>query len=135
MGRSLKLGACALVTFACSAAAAWAQVAQATAPAVEAKGGDPLNALWSLLGSGGAAGVLYLWAKSEREERRETSKSLVSLFQADVEHKAAMRERLKGQDDLLAKNLEEVRSLARVLEEVRSLVRRSSPSPSGERGG
>jgi hypothetical protein len=120
MGRSLKLGAAALLTFVCCAAAAWGQVSAAP----EAKSGDPLNALWSLLGSGGAAGVLYLWAKSERDERREMAKSLLGLFTADAENKTAIRERLKGQDDLLVK----------VLDEVRSLSRRSSSSQPGGKG-
>lgn len=121
MGRSLKLGALALLTCVCCAAAAWAQVSAAP----ETKSGDPLNALWSLLGSGGAAGVFYLWAKAEREERREMGKSLLGLFQADADNKAQIRERLKGQDDLLVK----------VLDEVRSLSRRLPPSPSDARGG
>ena len=119
MGRSRKLGVLAALTFGCCAAAAWAQVSPTTTTADAT--GSPVNALWSLLGSGGAAGVLYLWAKAEREERRELAKSLLGLFEADAQHKAAIRERLKGQDDLLAK----------VLVEVQQLSRRRSPAPSG----
>ncbi len=111
MGRNLKLGVLALLTCVCCAAVAWAQAT----PSLDAKSADPLNALWSLLGSSGAAGVLWLWAKSEREERRETSKAMVGLFEADATHKAAIRERLKGQDDMLAKVLAEVQQLRQQL--------------------
>lgn len=111
MGRNLKLGVLALLTFGFCAAAAWGQMT--AAPSLEGKGADPLNALWSLLGSSGATGVLYLWAKGDRDERREMSKSMLGLFQADAEHKAALRERLKGQDEMLAKVLAEVQRLGR----------------------
>lgn len=117
----LKLGALALLTCVCCAAAAWAQVSAAPADAA----GSPANALWSLLGSGGAAGVLYLWVKAEREERRELAKSLLGLFEADAKHKAELRERLKGQDELLSK----------VLSEVQQSRRRGPSSPSGGKEG
>lgn len=95
--------------------------------------GDPLNALWSLLGSSTVAGVLYLWIRSEKQDRQQerterlaatASKDqlvtkLVSLIEADTDHKGQIRERLKGQDDVLTKLLEQLRSLERTIEQRR----------------
>lgn len=95
--------------------------------------GDPLNALWSMLGSGTVAGVLYLWIRSEKQDRQQerterlaatASKDqlvtkLVALIEADTDHKGQIRERLKGQDDVLTKLVEQQRSLERTIIERR----------------
>lgn len=95
--------------------------------------GDPLNALWSLLGSSTVAGVLYLWIRSEKQDRQaerterlaataskdQLVTKLVELIEADTEHKGQIRERLKGQDDVLTRLIESVRSLERTISERR----------------
>lgn len=92
--------------------------------------GDPLNAVWSFLGSSTVAGVLYLWIRSEKQDRQQERterlaataakdqlvSKLVSLIEADTDHKGQIRERLKGQDDVLTKLLEQLRSLERTIE-------------------
>jgi hypothetical protein len=91
--------------------------------------GDPLNALWSLLGSSTVAGVLYLWVRSEKQDRQQerterlaatASKDqfvtkLVELIEADTEHKGQIRDRLKGQDDVLTRLLEQQKETTRAL--------------------
>lgn len=91
---------------------------------------DPLNALWSFLGSSSVAGVLYLWAKSEQTDRREATRKMVELVEQDVEHKAVLRERLKTQDEVLATLLEQQRRLEQRLEAFAP-----PPRPSGRPGG
>lgn len=100
--------------------------------------GEPLNALWSLLGSSTVAGVLYLWIRSEKQDRQQerterlaatASKDqfvtkLVQLIEADTEHKGQIRERLKGQDDVLTRLLEQQKETARLLSD---LVNRRPP--------
>lgn len=133
MGRSLKIGA--LVASLCGsfAAVCLAQSAAAPIPCGPAPSTDPINALWSLLGSSPVAFVLWQWAKSEREERRDMTRQLLSIFEADGQHKATLRERLKGQDDLLAKGLEATRSLeTKALEAIRLLERRFDSSKRGD---
>jgi hypothetical protein len=98
----------------------------AAAPALAATSTDPLNALWSLLGSSPVAGILWLWAKSEREDRRDMTRQLLAIFEADGQHKATLRERLKGQDDILAKLLDAMKAVERQLER---LVERRVPGP------
>lgn len=83
----------------------------AAAPALAASSTDPLNALWSLLGSSPVAGILWHWAKSEREDRREMTRQLLSIFEADGDHKATLRERLKGQDEVLTKLVDAVKAV------------------------
>jgi hypothetical protein len=129
MGRSLKVGALVAALFASFAAVCLAQ--STAAPAAPST--DPLNALWALLGSSPVAGVLWLWAKSEREERRDMTRQMLSIFEADGQHKATLRERLKGQDDMLGKSLEATRALeTRVLEAIRLLERRFDSSKRGD---
>lgn len=99
-------------------------LAQSAAPALAAASSDPLNALWSLLGSSPVAGILWQWAKSEREDRRDMTRQLLSIFEADGQHKATLRERLKGQDDILGKLLDAVKALERQIER---LVERRVP--------
>lgn len=95
--------------------------------------GDPLNALWSFLGSGTVAAVLYAWIRSEKADRQQERTErlqataakdqlvtkLVSLIEADTDHKGQIRERLKGQDDVLTKLLDQLRSLERTIEQRR----------------
>jgi hypothetical protein len=110
MGRSLKLAillGCGCASF---AAVAWAQAA--TAPAGSG-GGDPLNALWSLLGTSPVAVVSYLWAKSEQSEKRDVIVRMLSMVESDADHKATLRERLKGQDELIQKVYDAIQRLER----------------------
>lgn len=75
--------------------AVFAQVATASAS------GDPMQALWSLVGSSPVAGVMYLWVRSaekraeaaERNERLVMDK-LVSFIETDAEWKGAVRQPL-----------------------------------------
>lgn len=122
-------------------ALAVAQTAGASSTTAQSAG-DPLNALWSLLGSSTVAGVLYLWIRAEKNDRHEerterrsamASKDalmakMVELFEADIEHKVSLRERLKGQDEALDKMLEVLTRIDRRVEERR-------PSRRGEAGG
>ncbi len=94
--------------------------------------GDPLNALWSFLGSGTVAAVLYAWIRSEKSDRQQerterlaatASKDqlvtkLVALIEADTDHKGQIRERLKGQDDVLTKLVDQLRAVERNLERI-----------------
>ena len=118
-------GAC--VSFAVTQGMALAQHATTTSAASPA--GDPLNAVWSLLGSSTVAGVLLLWVRSEKSDRQEERterraanaakdqlvEKLVKLIEADTENKSQIRERLKGQDDVLTKMLGQVASLERAV--------------------
>ncbi len=113
MGR-IKIAA--LVASLCGSFAAVCLAQSTAAPTVAATvaataSTDPINALWALLGSSPVAFVLWQWAKSEREERRDMTRQLLAIFEADGQHKATLRERLKGQDDMLTKVLELTRSL------------------------
>lgn len=95
--------------------------------------GDPLNAVWSLLGSSTVAGVLLLWIRSEKADRQQERAEriaasaakdqlvtkLVELIEADTDHKGQIRERLKGQDDVLTRMLDQLRSLERAVAERR----------------
>lgn len=65
-----------------------------------------MGLVWSLLGSSPMAGILYLLLRGEQAERRAAVSKMVEMFEADAAHKAELRERLKGQDDLTAKVLE-----------------------------
>lgn len=114
----MKFRAVALVAVTCAswAAVAIAQAAAASAaPTLASSSGDPINALWSLLGSSPTAFVLWQWAKGEQKDRRDAVSKMVHLFEADVEHKVTVRERLKGQDDALAKTLEVLQRIERSL--------------------
>lgn len=105
----------------------------AAASSTTASAGDPLNALWSLLGSSTVAGVLYLWIRAEKNDRHEerterraamASKDslmakMVELFEADIEHKVSLRERLKGQDEALDKMIEVLTRIERRIDERR----------------
>jgi len=131
MGRSLKIGA--LVASLCGSFAAVCLAQSAAAPTATATSTDPINALWALLGSSPVAIVLWQWAKSEREERRDMTRQMLAIFEADGQHKATLRERLKGQDDLLTKGLEATRSLeGKLLEAIRLLERRFDSSKRGD---
>jgi hypothetical protein len=110
MGRSLRAAILVGVTCASYVAIAWAQTAAAPATA---SGSDPLNALWSFLGTSPVALVLYQWAKAEQSDRREAVNRMLSMFETDADHKATLRERLKGQDDLIAKVLEAIQRVER----------------------
>lgn len=103
------------------------------ATSVSSPAGDPLNAVWSLLGSSTVAGVLYLWIRSEKQDRQQERAErlaamaakdslvtkLVELIEADTEHKGQIRERLKGQDDVLTRLLDQLRALERTIAERR----------------
>ena len=118
-------GAC--ISFAATQVMAFAQTTTATS--VASPSGDPLNALWSLIGSSTVAGVLLLWVRSEkadrleeRTERREANlakdqlfEKLVKLIEADTENKRQITERLRGQDDVLTKLLGQVQALERTV--------------------
>ena len=120
-------GACA--SFAATQAVALAQQATTTATSATSQAGDPLNALWSLIGSSTVGAVLLLWVRSEkadrqeeRSERRQANASkdllvekLVKVIEADGDHKQQIRERLKGQDDVLTKLLGQVQALERAV--------------------
>lgn len=124
-------------------AGALAQTTNATTASSPA--GDPLNALWSLLGSSTVAGVLYLWIRSEKADRQQerterlaatASKDqfvskLVELIEADTENKSQIRERLKGQDDALTRLIEQQRNLERAINERND----RRPPRRGEAGG
>ena len=84
--------------------------------AAPSSGGDPVNALWSLLGTSPVALVLYLWAKSEQTDRRDAVTRMLSMYETDAEHKAALRERLKGQDEALTRLMDLARQIERRLD-------------------
>ncbi len=105
-------------------AQALAQAVTSTAGSGSSPTGDPLNALWSLLGSGTVATVLYLWLRSERADRVAATTSrdqlvtkLVALIEADADNKAQIRERLRGQDEVLTRLLDQQRNLERAISE------------------
>jgi hypothetical protein len=54
------------------------------------------------------------------------TRQLLAIFEADGQHKATLRERLKGQDDILAKLLDAMKAVERQLER---LVERRVPGP------
>lgn len=110
----LRVATLVAVAFVSSmAVVAWAQHAPTAASAT---GGDPINALWSLLGSSPVAFVLWQWAKSEQKDRREAVDRMLSMFETDADHKAALRERLKGHDDALTRMMDLLRQLERRLD-------------------
>jgi hypothetical protein len=78
----------------------------APASAPVPNGSDPMGVVWSLLGSSPIAGILYLLLRGEQAERREAVGKMLQMFEADAAHKAELRERLKGQDDLTGKVLD-----------------------------
>lgn len=119
-------GAC--ISFAATQAMALAQ-ATTTATSAASPSGDPLNALWSLIGSSTVGGILLLWVRSEKADRQEERterrqanaakdslvEKLVKLIEADTENKRQITERLKGQDDVLTKLLGQVQTLERTV--------------------
>lgn len=121
-----------IVTALALAATAWAQSA-AAAPSTAPSLGDPFNALWSLLGSTPVAAVLYAWIRSEKTDRQQertdriaattakdaTMGKMIELIEADISHKVELRQRLKGQDDAIAKLVETTSRIERRLEERR----------------
>lgn len=123
-------GAC--TSFAATQAIALAQ--HATTTSATSQAGDPLNAVWSLIGSSTVAGVLLLWVRSEKADRAEerterraanTAKDalverLVKLIEADTENKRQITERLRGQDDVLTKLLGQVQALERTVADRRA---------------
>jgi hypothetical protein len=129
-------GAC--ISFAATQAAALAQHATTNATSAASQTGDPLNALWSLIGSSTVGAVLLLWVRSEKADRQEERterraanaskdqlvEKLVKLIEADTEHKRAIAERLKGQDDVLTKLLAAQQALERTVADPR---RRGGP--------
>ena len=72
---------------------------------------NPINLLWSALGSSPIAALLYSLLRGEQTERRQTSQKMLESFVADAEHKASLRERLKGQDEALARMADLLKSL------------------------
>jgi hypothetical protein len=132
----------ALVALAAGLVASQAAALSQAAPSLPT--GDPANALWSFLGSGTVAGVLYLWIRSEKadrvEERTErraatTAKDalmakLVDLVEADAANKATIRERLKGQDDVLTRLVVTVERLEKSIA-VKRAPRREAPTGGG----
>lgn len=124
-------GACA--SFAATQAVALAQHATTTATSVTSQTGDPLNALWSLIGSSTVGAVLLLWVRSEKADRQEERterraanaskdqlvEKLVKLIEADTENKRQITERLRGQDDVLTKLLGQVQALERTVADPR----------------
>lgn len=119
MARSLKIAALVASFFASWTAVVLAQSAAAAPAGSVVASTDPVNALWSLLGSSPVALVLWTWAKSEREDRRDMTKQLLAIFEADGQHKATVRERLKGQDDVLGKVLESIKSIERQIDQTK----------------
>lgn len=123
-------------SFAATQAIAIAQTTTATSVASPA--GDPLNALWSLLGSSTVGGILLLWVRSEKADRQEERterraanaakdslvEKLVKLIEADTDNKRQITERLKGQDDVLTRLLAQVQTLERTVADPR---RRGGP--------
>lgn len=119
------LVAVAVAALLAPAAIAWAQTT-ATPPTVTTTA-DPIAALWSLLGASPLAAVLYAWIRSEKAERAQEQTErraaqqakdammtkMIDLLEADVEHKAELRARLKGQDDLLARMQDTLQRLER----------------------
>jgi membrane protein implicated in regulation of membrane protease activity len=124
--------AIACVSFAATQAIALAQHAT-TATSATSQTGDPLNALWSLIGSSTVGAVLLLWVRSEKADRQEERterraanaskdqlvEKLVKLIEADTENKRAITERLKGQDDVLTKLLAAQQALERTVADPR----------------
>lgn len=123
MRLATKLIATLLVAHVAPEAMAWAQ----TTPAAATVASDPLAALWSLIGSSSVAGVLYIWVRSEKQDRQteqterraaqlakdQIMAKMVDLLEADVDHKAELRARLKGQDDLLSRMQDTLQRLER----------------------
>jgi membrane protein implicated in regulation of membrane protease activity len=124
-------GAC--VSFAATQAIALAQAAT-TATSATSQTGDPLNALWSLIGSSTVGAVLLLWVRSEKADRQEERterraanaakdqlvEKLVKAIETDTEHKRQITERLRGQDDVLTKLLGQLQALERTVADRRS---------------
>jgi hypothetical protein len=124
-------GACG--SFAATQAMALAQHATTTATSAASQTGDPLNALWSLIGSSTVGAVLLLWVRSEKADRQEERterraanaakdllvEKLVKAIETDTDHKRQITERLKGQDDVLTKLLAQLQSLERTIAERR----------------
>jgi methylthioribose-1-phosphate isomerase len=127
----------AFISFAATQAMALAQ-ATTTATSAASPTGDPLNALWSLIGSSTVGAVLLLWVRSEKADRNEERterraanaakdqlfEKLVKLIEADTENKRQITERLRGQDDVLTKLLGQVQALERTVADPR---RRGGP--------
>jgi len=119
-------GACG--SFAATQALALAQHAT-TATSATSQTGDPLNALWSLIGSSTVGAVLLLWVRSEKADRQEERterraanaakdqfvEKLAKLLEADAENKRQITERLRGQDDVLTKLLAQLQVLERTV--------------------
>lgn len=85
-----------------------------------------MGMIWSLIGSSPIAGILYLLLRGEQAERREAVGKMVTMFEADAAHKAELRERLKGQDDLTGKVLD---TQTKQVELLRSIDQRLSARP------
>ncbi len=90
---------------------------------------NPINLLWSALGSSPIAALLYSLLRGEQTERRQTSQKMLDGLIADADHKAVLRERLKGQDEALARMADLLKSLDQ------RLASNPLPAPGGGRPG